>query len=108
MHTPDELLSAQVILTVDDPATVEQLTNHFGRAGFQVGPFWGTSFSLSAPASTFHQYFEVPFATSLDPFDRLGAADRKLESKKVPVSLRPSIAAITISRLPDFGAAGNY
>lgn len=59
-----KLLSAQVVarFSADAQAVMEE----FRRAGFEVGPLFANSFSISADSSRVASYFNATFDSKID------------------------------------------
>jgi hypothetical protein len=112
----DELLSAMVILRPADPevdadepvttanlarhapapGTVAELSSFFAAQGFEVGPFVGTSFSISAPARAFRHMF--------GPDQPTGERESlEFDMRALPPRLRRHLRAISFSEPLDFG-----
>jgi hypothetical protein len=119
MTTPneDDTISAQVILrprgaksSADIPAitsenvhqytpareTVEKVVSNFASHGFDVGTVVGTSFSITAPKST----FERVFATKLGRRKSL-----QLPLQSIASDVAKEIEEVTFTEPPDFGPA---
>lgn len=108
-------LSAQVIVRPSDPSVaaepvtsanlsrhappggaVAELTTYFEERGFDVGPFVGTSFSITGPASAFRGLFG----------DDLPTGDRgnlEFDVAALPARVRRLLRAISFSEPLDFG-----
>ncbi|MFK7602190.1 hypothetical protein ACI3L1_08265 [Deinococcus sp. SM5_A1] len=91
-----------------DASAAEATRQHFQQAGFEVGDVVGTSFSITAAAATYQQFFgtEVHLdsaGTSLVSGD--GTARRELPLNDLPAVLQPHVAAVTLSEPLDFGPA---
>jgi hypothetical protein len=65
-----------------------------GRAGLEIGPVVGSSFSITAPRSTFDRVFGTHLTDALPEELPLG---------RLPATVRSTIEAITFSPPPDFG-----
>jgi hypothetical protein len=65
-----------------------------GRAGLEIGPVVGSSFSITAPQSTFDRVFGTTLADGLP---------KELPLGRLPAGVRKTIEAITFSEPPDFG-----
>jgi hypothetical protein len=108
-------LSAQVILRPSDPSVaaepvtsanlsrhappagaVDEVTAYFGERGFDVGPFVGTSFSITGPASAFRDLFgdDLPAGTR---------GSLEFDVRALPARVRRRLQAISFSEPLDFG-----
>ncbi|MGI8984348.1 MAG: hypothetical protein ACR2HM_07425 [Acidimicrobiales bacterium] len=116
MPDGDEPLSAMVILRPADPSVdpdepitganlarhtpapgaVAELSSYFAGRGFEVGPFVGTSFAISAPARAFRRTFGEH-----RPTGEHGSLE--LDVRALPARLRGHLRAVSFSEPPDFG-----
>jgi hypothetical protein len=89
-------LSAQVIL--NDAGAASEVSEFFATAGFETGPFVGTSFAITGPRERFEDIFGAAAASSL-------AETRPVElsPSTLPDDVAGAIAAIAIGGPPDFG-----
>jgi hypothetical protein len=85
------ITSANVHEFVPDAATLSRVTSYFAGLGFEIGAAVATSFSITAPASTFHRVFGTAKHTGDLP---LGSLESDIASL---------IEAVTFPRPPDFG-----
>jgi len=89
------------------PDAVARTTRAFSDAGFDVGTVVGTSFSITAPATTFEKVFD--FKLHRDDKGGLKAVSGKnkpgyeLPMPKLPKTVVDQIEAVTFTRPPDFG-----
>ncbi len=88
------------------PDVVTKIQDAFAKNGFEVGNVVASTFSITAPVSTFKKMFGVGFARD----ERGGMvvrgvrdAPRELPRTRLPKALAQAIAAITFGEPPDFG-----
>ena len=104
-------ISAQVVLRAKGPITaatlaanqppkeaVEAARRVFRDAGFDLGSYVGTSFSISGPATLFERYFGIRLKD-------LKSYELPLDS--VPKDVADVIQAVTFTPPPDFGPSGS-
>ena len=109
-NNDDKLLSAQVVarFSADAQAVMEE----FQRAGFEVGPLFANSFSISAVANRFESYFNATFDSSSDEGiivkTNEGAVRADVPLESVSQTVRDKIQEIVFSKPPDFGPSGGY
>jgi hypothetical protein len=92
----DVVLSAQVILSDAEAATA--VAEFFASAGFETGPFVGTSFAIAGPRERFEETFGSAAGSSLAetrPFE--------LPPSALPDDVADAIEAIAVGGPPDFG-----
>jgi hypothetical protein len=89
-------LSAQVIL--DDAAAARDVSEFFATAGFETGPFVGTSFAISGPRERFEETFGAEAGASLGETTPV-----ELPASALPDTVAGAIAAIAVGGSPDFG-----
>lgn len=96
VEVDEPVTSANLARHAPAPEAVEELTAYFAERGFEVGPFVGTSFSISAPARQFRKAFGP---------DRPTGERESLEFDlgKLPARLRRHLRAVSYSEPPDFG-----
>jgi hypothetical protein len=123
----DPPVSAQVILRPAsgasvDPATITAATigqiqpaaaavdaarRAFTNLEFEVGPFVGNSFSITAPAATFEKVFGVRLQPTagggISVVEPAGAASLELPLHRLPADLAKDIQAVTFTPPPAFG-----
>jgi hypothetical protein len=89
-------LSAQVILS--DAEAAPEVSEFFATAGFETGPFVGTSFAITGPRGRFEETFGAAAGSSL-------AQTRPVElsTSALPDDVAGAIAAIAVGGPPDFG-----
>jgi hypothetical protein len=89
-------LSAQVIL--NDAEAASEVSGFFATAGFETGPFVGTSFAITGPSERFEETFGAEARASL-------AETRPVELSlsALPDEVAGAIAAIAVGGPPDFG-----
>lgn len=93
---PDEpVTSANLTRHAPAPGAADKLSAYFARRGFEVGPFVGVSFSITAPARIFRRTF------GKGPTGRRG--DLEFDMEPVPARLRRHLRAVSFSEPPDFG-----
>ena len=78
------------------PEAAERVRKRYARAGFEVGPLVGISFSITAPASAFEKVFKTRIREA-------GKGDLELPKKALPRELAEDVAAVTFTPPPDFG-----
>jgi hypothetical protein len=98
------MLPAQVVLKPSSFHRASWLMEQFAQAGFQVGPWVGISFSVTAPVTHFERFFGVPAAQE---------GDQPFPSGELPLSaldpaLREHIQTVLFTRRPDFGPGGHF
>jgi hypothetical protein len=109
----DDVVSAQVVLATfanagevptaanisrlaPKPAAAAEIRQWFSQHGFDIGPYVGVSFSITAPRQTFVTELGV------DPADAAG--DGNLPFDRLAIRhLAAQIEAVTVSRPPAFG-----
>jgi hypothetical protein len=92
----EPVTSANLARHAAAPEAVEELSSYFAAQGFEVGPFVGTSFAISAPARLFRHTF--------GPDQPSGERDSlEFDTKALPRRLRRHLRAISFSEPPDFG-----
>jgi hypothetical protein len=89
-------ISAQVIL--NDAGAASVVCEFFATAGFETGPFVGTSFAITGPRERFEKTFGAAAGSSL-------AETRPVElsPSAVPDDVAEAIEAIAVGGPPDFG-----
>lgn len=89
-------LSAQVI--VSDAEAASEVSEFFAEAGFETGPFVGTSFAILGAQEPFEETFGAAAASSL-------AETRPVELSlsALPDEIAAAITAIAVGGPPDFG-----
>lgn len=93
------MTSAQVVLKTSGLLQAQLVREYFARAGFQVGPVVGISFSIAGSVTQFEQSFGVRAdSTGERPF----AAD-ELPLTALDPALDAHVQAVLFSRPPDFG-----
>ena len=103
-HTP--VTAATLEQFQPDASAAESTRQHFRQAGFEVGNLVGTSFSITAAAGTYQQFFGTQVhldsaGTSLVSGD--GTARRELPLHDLPAAVQPHVAAVTLGEPMDFG-----
>ncbi len=93
----DGVLSAQVILS--DAEAAPAVAEFFASAGFETGPFVGTSFAISGPRERFEETLGPPAASDLAE-----ARPVELPPAGLPDDVAGPIEAIAVGGPPDFGA----
>src|SRR5687767_13675134 len=78
------------------PEAAERVRERYSRAGFEVGPLVGVSFSITAPASVFEKVFKGGVREAVKK-------GLELSTKELPRELAEDIAAVTFTPPPDFG-----
>lgn len=97
------ITAATISAFLPDPAAAQATRRHFQQAGFEVGEVVGNSFSITAPAATFHQALGARVrhhdgAVTLD-----GTDSRDVPLRDLPDDVRHHVSAITLPEPPDFG-----
>jgi hypothetical protein len=89
-------LSAQVVLNDADAAS--EISAFFANAGFETGPFVGTSFAITGTRERFEDTFGAAAGSSL-------AETRPVElsPSALPDDVAGAIVAIAVGGPPDFG-----
>lgn len=124
-----QLISAQVVLksasgksfdsktaitseNIDDyspsPDSVVSAAAEFSEAGFEVGNMVGNSFSITAPKSTFENFFKTKLQVEERGDVKVAAAEGAAKSHELPLKALPRnlsqlVDAVTFSPPPDFG-----
>jgi hypothetical protein len=88
--------SAQVIL--DEAEAASEVAEFFATAGFETGPFVGTSFAISAPRERFEETFGAQAGASLGETRPV-----ELSPSALPDAVAGAIAVIAVGGPPDFG-----
>jgi hypothetical protein len=74
------------------PEAAERVRDRLARAGFEVGPLVGNSFSITAPVETFEKNFGS------------GVREAAEKGQEIPADDLPrEVAAVTFTPPPDFG-----
>jgi hypothetical protein len=71
----------------------------FAKAGFQIGPLVGISFSIAGPVERFAEFFRLGAGTS----GRLAALPAELPTSALPPALLKHVTGVLTTRPPDFG-----
>jgi subtilase family serine protease len=97
------LITAQNINTYrPSEQTVQKVSAYFKQHGFEVSPLTGISFTISASAKHFTEFFKT--AVTQDESGRILAGDRlEMKLDSVEKNIADSIASVTFVPLPDFG-----
>ena len=91
----DRDITAANIASLEPAAdVVREVTGALARAGFDVGPVVGPTFSITAVRSVFDRFFGITGA---------GRKTGEITLAHVPARLRDGVAAITFPPPPDFG-----
>ena len=90
----DPITSANVHQYTPTSETVRKVVTWFASKGFETGPAVGTSFSISAPKSTFEQVFVTKLARR---------KSLKLPLEPIASNVAEEIEEVTFSPPPDFG-----
>jgi hypothetical protein len=131
VRNPQNKISAQVVLAPASGAAIDPnvaITSHnieqylpssdaastvresFSRAGFEVGPLVGNSFSITAPVKTFEEFFKTKLRE--DAKGGLKARSGKnVYAQELPLSALPDawkkpVTAVTFTPPPAFGPTG--
>ena len=93
---PAMITAANVAQFAPDPATADRVRRALADLGFEIGPFVGNSFAITAPAPTFERVFgRSSPARGLElPLDGLTA------------DVAEPIQAVTFTPPPAFGPTG--
>jgi hypothetical protein len=86
--------AANIREILPEPEKVENVSRWFANKGFDVGAAYGTSFSITAPKSTFERVFE----TELDKHDSLALPLEPLSN-----DVAEEVEEVTFTPPPDFG-----
>ncbi len=101
--------AATLAMFAPSAATTAAASDAFRTLGFEVGPMYGTSFSITAPADIFEHVFKVDLGYLRKPHadrDRSRgktARDLELPKSTLPDALKPMVQAVTFTPPPDFG-----
>jgi hypothetical protein len=101
----DSAITAETLAQYQpSPEAAKRVREKLARAGFEIGPLVGNSFSITAPASTFQKFF----ATKVREAGKGGlefesAGGMELAAEALPRSLAEDVAAVTFTPPPDFG-----
>lgn len=93
--TPQPLTTQNLQGALPEPGAAAEARRQFAALGFDVGPWVGTSFSLSAPRECFEQVFHARLTEDL----------RELPLSGLPPALRQFVASVVLPPPPDFGPA---
>jgi hypothetical protein len=87
--------------------TVAEASKAFTAAGFDVGPAFGNSFSITAPAGTIMRLFKTGLRRTprggLQAIREDGSASEELPLERLPESIKRHVVGITFTPPPDFG-----
>jgi hypothetical protein len=87
--------------------TVAIATSAFSALGFEVGPFVGNSFSITAPQEHFEQVFKVRLqrqkSGGLQIVGGHGRGQLELSLGSLPQQLQGRVVAVTLTPPPEFG-----
>jgi hypothetical protein len=97
-------IAAQVVLNPEGSQRAPWVTEQFKEAGFEVGPFVGTSFSISAPVRRFETFFKIR-AEQKGP---MPFSDTDLPLSALSPSLRKYVEHVLFTPPPDFGPTGHF
>src|SRR6187549_775991 len=87
---PEEITAATIERWAPDADTAERLRSHLRRAGCDVGPLVGLSFSVTAPDATLEDAIGPP-------------TDDGWSTSKLPSELAGAVRAVTTGPEIDFG-----
>jgi hypothetical protein len=97
-RTDDPLLSAQVVLQPGPTTVSTRVRDELSRAGFDIGPLVGGSFSISGPRQLFDRYFGLTLEGVRSP-----AVPEALPLERLPADVKGAVRSILFTRPPDFG-----
>lgn len=86
------------------PEVAERVRVRYSRAGFEVGPVVGNSFSITAPASKFEQALHTKVREAGKGAVEF-AGGPELSPEALPRELAEDVATVTFTPPPDFGPA---
>ncbi len=92
----EPITSANLGRHTPSPGAVGELMEFFRSRGFEVGPFVGISFSITAPESTFRSVFDADLPTG-------ARGDLEFDVGSLPADVRRHLQAVSFSEPPDFG-----
>lgn len=89
----DEVITAETLERhLPSAEAAERVRERLSRAGFEVGPLVGNSFSITAPVKTFEKVFGT------------GVREAAEQGREIPAAGLPrEVAAVTFTPPPDFG-----
>jgi hypothetical protein len=91
--------SAQVVIDSSSLHLAPWIMEQFAGSGFEVGPLVGVSFSITAPAERFEEFFQL-HAERQAP--RASLPD-ELPVSALPPALQEHVDSVLFTRPPDFG-----
>ncbi|MDR4488193.1 MAG: hypothetical protein R3B83_11825 [Nitrospirales bacterium] len=90
-----------------NPKAVQDAQARFQSLGFQVSPFIGISFSITASQSTFEHVFRVTLQRNdkggLEVVKKSRGTGYELPLDKLPLELQQLLHTVTFTPPPDFG-----
>jgi hypothetical protein len=92
--TAASMTAANIRSILPEPEKVENVSRWFAEKGFDVGAAYGTSFSITAPKSTFERVFKTELATR----DSLALPLEPLSN-----DVAEEVEEVTFTPPPDFG-----
>lgn len=104
---PDMLVTRENVgdLTPSPEAAADALAA-FARAGFEVGPLVGNSFSITADLGVFEEWFDREIEWSdRGPVDAAGEPVEVIPPSALPSSLRGPVHSVVFPPPPEFGPA---
>jgi hypothetical protein len=112
MTNDDKLISAQVVIRASSAADAQAVMQEFKRAGFDLGPLFANSFSITAESKRFETYFKATLQSSSGEGIAVKTNEDSVRSDlpldALPPSVRELIEVIVFSKPPDFGPGGKY
>jgi hypothetical protein len=92
--------------------TVEEATKAFTKAGFDVGPTVGNSFSITARAAIFIRFFRICLQRTasggIQAISDDGSISEGIPIGGLPESITKYIIGVTFVPPPNFGSAGTF
>jgi subtilase family serine protease len=90
-----------------DEKTINELTRIFSESGFDTGPAYGISLSITASRQVFEKFLEVGIYSEEDGLNGFILKGKKagtvLKNEFLPEKIRDRVESITFSLPPDFG-----
>lgn len=104
-------LTAQVVLKADSTTQPEEVLREFAQAGFTTGAFFANTFSITADAKKFEEYFGVKLLSTpqsgVEVMTEGESGSSNLPLTKLPATLSQQVEAVLFTTPPDFGP-GSY
>ena len=114
-NDPENLVSAQVVLSPAGVSAASDVIANFAQAGFRTGPLVVNNFSIEAPKKHFEQYFHVTLEHGPRGGVRTAQAggaplgqELQLSLKALPPHVRSKVETILFTEPPAFGPTGTF